>query len=418
MYENAPNRPIICVDIRSFYASCMASLHGLKVLEVPIAVVANFEQKGSVVLAASPPMKKRFGIKTGSRLYEIPKHPEIHLFEPKMEYFVRMSMEITRLFNEFVPKEAIHVYSVDESFIDLTGTEMLFKRTPEQIAKSMQLQIEHCFDLPCAIGMGPNMLMAKLALDIEAKKTGFARWEYGDLPEKLWPIRKLSEMWGIGRRTEKRLNMLGIYSVRDLAHADLAEMEKEFGVLGNQLYYHAWGVDHSLVGAPIMEGQISYGKGQMLMRDYRSREEILVVVLEMCEDVARRAREAFKIGRTITLGIGYSDRAFGGGFHHSLTIDEPTNETMKIYEACVRLFDTYYAERPARKISITLSNIESEYSMQLSLFDRSKWRRRKLGTTMDALRSRYGTTSVLRAVSYTEMGTARARNQLLGGHKK
>lgn len=418
MYSNAPNRPIICIDIRSFYASCMASLHGLNVMEVPIAVVGNFEQKGSVVLAASPPMKKRFGIKTGSRLYEIPQHPDIRLFEPKMEYFVRMSMEITRLFNEFVPKEAIHVYSVDESFIDLTGTEKLFKRTPEQIAKSMQLQIEHFFDLPCAIGMGPNMLMAKLALDLEAKKTGFARWDYRDLPEKLWPIKTLSEMWGIGRRTEKRLNMLGIYSIGDLANANLAEMEKEFGVLGNQLYYHAWGIDHSAIGAPIIDGQISFGKGQMLMRDYRTREAILVVVLEMCEDVARRAREAFKIGRTVTLGISYSDKAFGGGFQRSITMDEPTNETMKIYEACVRLFDTYYAERPARKISISFSNLESEYSMQLSLFDHSKWRRRKLGATMDALRSKYGATSVLRAVSYTEMGTAIARNRLLGGHKK
>jgi len=396
----------------------MASIHGLNVMEIPIAVVGNFEQKGSVVLAASPPMKKRFGIKTGSRLYEIPKHPDIRLFEPKMEYFVRMSMEITRLFNEFVPKEAIHVYSIDESFIDLTGTERLLKRKPEQIARSLQFQIEHCFDLPCAIGMGPNMLMAKLALDLEAKKTTFARWDYPDLQEKLWPIKNLSEMWGIGRRTEKRLNMLGIYSIGDLAKADLAEMEREFGVLGNQLYYHAWGIDYSKIGAPIIDGQISYGKGQMLMRDYRTRKEILVVVLEMCEDVARRAREAFKIGRTITLGISYSDKAFGGGFHHSVTIDEPTNDTMQIYEACMRLFDAYYAERPARKISISLTNLESEYSMQLSLFDESKWRRRKLGMTMDALRSKYGATSVLRAVSYTEMGTAIARNRLLGGHKK
>lgn len=418
MYENAPNQRVICIDIRSFYASCIASLYGLKVMEVPIAVVANFEQKGSVVLAASPPMKKRFGIKTGSRLYEIPKHPDIRLFEPKMAYFVRMSVEITRLFNEFVPKEAIHVYSVDESFIDLTGTEKLFNRTPEQIAKSLQFQIERFFDLPCAIGMGPNMLMAKLALDLEAKKTDFAHWHYNDLPEKLWPIKNLSEVWGIGRRTEKRLNGLGIYSVGDLAHANLAQLEQEFGVLGNQLYYHAWGIDYSTIGAPIMDGQISFGKGQMLMRDYRAREEILVVVLEMCEDVARRAREAFKVGRTVTLGIGYSDSAFGGGFHHSMTIEEPTNETMKIYEVCVRLFDLYYAERPARKISITLSNLESEYSMQLSLFDHSKWRRRKLGATMDALRSKYGATSILRAVSYTEMGTARARNSLLGGHKK
>lgn len=418
MYEHVPNRPIICIDMRSFYASCMASLHNLDVMKVPIAVVGNFEQKGSVVLAASPPMKKRFGIKTGSRLYEIPKHPDIRLFEPKMEYFVRVSMEITRLLNCFVPKEAIHVYSVDESFVDLTGTEKLFRQSPEELAKSIQFQIEHCFDLQCAVGMGPNMLMAKLALDLEAKKTGFAKWGYEDIQNKLWPITQLSEMWGIGRRTEKRLNHMGIYSVGDLAKANLQKLEKEFGVIGNQLYYHAWGIDYSEIGAPILQGQISYGKGQMLMRDYRTREEILVVILEMCEDIARRAREAYKIGRTITLGISYSDKAFGGGFHRAITLDEPTNDTMKVYDACKILLDQYYAERPARKISISISNLESEYSMQLSLFDGAKWRRRKLGKTMDALRTKYGSTSLLRAVSYTEMGTAVTRNQLLGGHKK
>ena len=263
MYERAPNRAMMCIDMRCFYASCIGLLEDLDVMEVPIAVVANFSQKGSVVLAASPPMKKRFGIKTGSRYYEIPQHPDIRLFEPKMEFFVRMSMEITKLLNQYVPKEAIHVYSVDESFVDLTGTEKLWG-PPEQTAKFIQQQIYDQFQIPSAVGMGPNMLMAKLALDLEAKRTDFAKWTYADVPTKLWPISPLSEMWGIGRRTEKTLNNMGIFSVKDLAHTDLQTLEKRFGILGNQLYYHAWGIDYSTMGAPIMQGQISYGKGQML----------------------------------------------------------------------------------------------------------------------------------------------------------
>lgn len=417
MYEKAPNRSIMCIDMCSFYASCIASVENLNVMEVPIAVVGNFQQKGSVVLAASPPMKKRFNIRTGSRLYEIPPHPDIRLFEPKMSLFIRMSMEITRLINNFVPKEAIHVYSIDESFIDLTGTEKLWG-PPEETAKYIQQLVYHQFEIPNVVGFGPNMLMAKLALDIEAKKTGFAKWTYNDVPEKLWPIMPLSTMWGIGRRTERTLNHMGIYSVYDLAHTDLALLEKRFGVMGNQLYYHAWGIDHSTVGAPILQGQISFSKGQMLMRDYRSRKEILVVLLEMCEDVARRAREAKKIGRTISLGLSYSKDAFGGGFHRSRTIDEPTNDTLEIFHVCKQLLDEFYTERPARKITITLSNIESEYSMQLSLFDEEKWRNRKLGETMDRLRTKYGTTAILRAVSYTEAGTALTRATLVGGHKQ
>lgn len=417
MYKKAPNRSVICIDMRCFYASCMALLENLDPMKVPIAVVGNFEQKGSVVLAASPPMKKRFGIKTGSRLFEIPKHPDIKLFEPKMEFFLRISMEITKLLNQFVPKEAIHVYSVDESFVDLTGTEKLWG-DPEETAKYIQDSIYNQFQIPSAVGMGPNMLMAKLALDLEAKKDGFAKWTYEDVPKKLWPVSPLSEMWGIGKRTERTLNHMGIFKVGDLAHADLKMLEKRFGIMGNQLYYHAWGIDYSTLGAPLMQGQISFGKGQMLMRDYRNRKEVLAVILEMCEDVARRAREAYHVGRTISLSISYSKNAFGGGFSHSRTIDEPTNDTMKIYEVCKQLLDEFYAERPVRKITISLSNVESERSMQLSLFDGQKWRRRKLGETMDYLRSKFGSTSILRAISYTEAGTAIARSQLVGGHKK
>ncbi|CAM5192742.1 DNA polymerase V OS=Ureibacillus acetophenoni OX=614649 GN=SAMN05877842_10616 PE=3 SV=1 [Ureibacillus acetophenoni] len=418
IYGNLPNRSIMCIDMRCFYASCMAMLENLDPMKVPIAVVGNFQQKGSVVLAALPPMKKRFGIKTGSRLYEIPKHPDIKLFEPKMEFFVRTSMEITNLINQFVPKEAIHVYSVDESFVDLTGTEKLWG-PPEKTAKYIQDCIFNQFQIPSAVGMGPNMLMAKLALDLEAKKTGFTKWTYEDVPKKLWPVAPLSEMWGIGRRTERTLNNMGIFKVGDLAHADLQMLEKRFGIMGNQLYHHAWGIDLSPLGAPpLVQGQISFGKGQMLMRDYRNRDEILTVILEMCEDVARRAREAYQVGRTITLGITYSKDAFGGGFHRARTIDEPTNDTMKIYKVCEQLLDEFYAERPVRHIDISLTKLESERSMQLSLFDQSRWRKRKLGATMDRLRSKYGTTSVLRAVSYTAAGTAVERAQLLGGHKK
>ncbi|MEK9197346.1 UV damage repair protein UvrX [Ureibacillus sp. 179-F W5.1 NHS] len=416
-YEHAPNRPIICIDMRCFYASCMAMLENLDPLKVPIAVIGNFQQKGSIVLAASPPMKKRFGIKTGSRLFEIPKHPDIRLFEPKMEFFVQMSMEITNLINQFVPKEAIHVYSIDESFVDLSGTEKLWG-PPEETAKFIQESIYRQFQIPSAVGMGPNMLMAKLALDLEGKKKDFAKWTYEDVPTKLWPLSPLSEMWGIGRRTERTLNNMGIFTVGDLANTDLKTLEDCFGIMGNQLYYHAWGIDLSPLGAPLAQGQISFGKGQVLMRDYRSRSEILAVILEMCEDVARRAREAYQVGRTISLGVSYSKDAFGGGFHRARTIDEPTNDTMKIYKVCEQLLDEHYAERPVRQISLSISKLESENSMQLSLFDDRKWRKRKLGATMDYLRSKHGSTAVLRAVSYTEAGTAVKRAQLVGGHKK
>lgn len=416
-YTKFPNRKIAILDMVSFYASCMANLHNLDVQKVPIAVVGNLEQKGSVVLAASPPMKKRFFIKTGSRLYEIPKHPEIRLFNPKMSYFLDMSMAVTDILNKYVPAEAIHVYSVDESFIDLTGTEKLWG-DPVETVKNIQKEIYKTLNLPSTAGMGPNMLIAKLALDLEAKKIGFSKWNYEDIPNKLWPVHPLSEMWGIGQKTEQKLNNMGIFTIGDLAHAELKDLEDKFGIMGNQYYHHAWGVDLSELGATILEGQVSYGKSQVLLRDYNTRAEVNVVVLEMCEDVARRAREKQQAGRTISLSIGYSKHDFGGGFNRSRTIQEATNDTMKIYQVCMTLLNENYDYRAVRQVSISITNLEEEATMQLSLFDQKKWEVRKLGEAVDEIRSHYGPTAIVRAVSLTDAGTAIKRSKLVGGHKE
>lgn len=117
IYKGLPDRQIACIDMRSFYASCAAAIEGLDVMRDAIAVVSNLEQKGSIVLAASPPMKKRFNVKTGTRLFEIPRHPDIILLEPKMALYLNISMEIPRLLNRYVPIEAIRVYSVTNVFL-------------------------------------------------------------------------------------------------------------------------------------------------------------------------------------------------------------------------------------------------------------------------------------------------------------
>lgn len=415
-YESMPNRHIMCIDMKSFYASCIAMLEGLDIMKDPIAVIGSFNQPGSVVLAASPAMKERFKIKTGNRLFEIPKHPDIKLFEPKMSFFLQMSMTITKLIANYVPIDAIHVYSVDESFVDLTGTEKLWG-TAEETAKEIQRAILDQFNVPSAVGMGPNMLMAKLALDLDAKKTGFAKWTYDDVQTKLWRVHPLSEMWGIGKQMERNLNHMGIYTVGGLANADVESLEQRFGVMGSQLFYHAWGIDYSKLGEPLIKNpSLSFGKGQMLMRDYHTRQEISVVLLEMCEDVMKRARDNGFVGRTISLGLSYSQKAMTKGFHRSRTIDVPTNETLVMYKICMDLLDEHFAGEPARQLSVRISNLEREHSIQLDLFDERKPQRQIIGHTMDAIRNRFGATSILRAVSYTKAGTAIKRDRLVGGH--
>lgn len=415
-YSTAPQNKILCVDMKSFYASCSAVMLGLDPLNCYLAVCGNKERKGSVVLAASPRLKKEFGIKTGSRMFEIPNDPRIEIVEPSMATYLRISTEIIRVFNRYVPKDALHAYSVDESFIKVDGVIHLWGDATT-IAKKIRDDIEREFELPCAVGIGPNMLMAKLCLDLDAKKTGIAEWTYEDVPTKLWSVSPLREMWGIGRRVEKTLNGMGIFTVGQLARYDLEQLEKKFGIMGNQLYHHAWGIDLSELGAPIIEGQISFGKSQILLRDYKEEEEIKHVILEMCEEVARRARTHRKAGRTVSLGIGYSQDEFGGGFHRARTIKQPTNVTMDLYRVCLELFREHYNGKTVRQISLAIGNIVDDHELQLDLFDMGAYKRRELGYVVDSVRRRFGSGALLRAVSYTAAGTAKHRATLVGGHK-
>lgn len=415
MYAQLPERSIICIDMKCFYASCVAMLDGIDVMQVPIAVVSNFEQPGSVVLAASPPMKEKFNIKTGNRKYEIPNDARIRLFTPKMAFFVDLSLEIAKLIAEFVPKEAMHIYSIDEIFVDLTSTKKLWG-CPAKTARAIQQAIYDQFHILSAVGLGPNMLLAKLALDLEAKKTGFTAWTYADVKTKLWPVTPLSTMWGIGKHLEQRLNRLGIHTVGDLAQTDVNRLHKKFGVIGDQLHAHAWGIDLSELNEPYFSPKISFSKGQVLLRDYTKKEAVETVILEMCEDVAKRLRDQHYAARTISLGVSYSKKVATKGFYRSTTLQLATGDTMDIYRACRQLFNRYGDALPVRKLTISVSNVERNRSIQLDLFDMDRVKRLTLAKTVDQLRNRFGSTAILRAVSYTNAGTARKRSELIGGH--
>lgn len=413
-YSALPKKTVFCIDMKSFFASCAAVKRGLDPERVCLAVVADKKRTGSVVLAASPMMKKQFSIYTGNRLFEIPNHPSIMIVEAEMKEYLTMSMQITELFHRYVPKECIYPYSIDESFLWMDGTTRLWGE-PEVAARTIREDIKRTFGLPSAIGIGDNMLLAKLSLDLEAKHTGIAYWRYEDVPNKLWPIQPLHKMWGIGKNLEKRLNRLGIITIGQLAHTPKSLLKKEFGIIGEQLYYHAHGVDVSSFYQKEIKKQKGYEKGQILLRDYHLRKEVFCVLLEMAEEVAKRAREDKKAGRTITLRIVYND---GTSFQHAKTVEVATNITLDIYHICKELFIYYDEKKKAvRQIQIALTNIVDDQSMQLHLFYPTKEKERKIGYVMDKIRNKYGATSLLRAVSYTKGSTVHERSKKIGGHK-
>lgn len=413
-YTTLPRHDVLCIDMKSFFASVEAVHLGFDPLKVCLAVIGDRTIPSSIVLAASPEMKKRYGITTGNRLYDIPKNkPDIHIVEARMALYLDTSVAIGRLLNEFVPMEAIHPYSIDEFWICTDGTEKLFGDRWE-VAHQIRNEILEKFRLPSCIGIGPNKFLSKVILDVEAKKSGIAECQYEDIRRKLWP-QPIGNIWGIGRRMERNLRNLGIETLGDLAHTSPASLKRKYGIIGEQLYYHAWGVDVSPVtGMFNPDFQKGFGHGITLPRSYTG-EEIPTVILELAEEVCRRTRSAKKCGRTVHFGMSYATKT-GGGFGCSRSFDEPTNVTMDVYRMCLELFKEHYNGSKIRSIHLSLNNLSADNGVQLSFFeDRAK--RRALGYAMDNIRDKFGATALLRARSYLDAGVAKERSKKIGGHR-
>lgn len=417
-YSIMPKRLILCVDLKSFYASCSALSLGLDPLKHKLAVVGNTEREGSIVLAATPSLKA-LGIKQGSRLYEVPRRKDIHIVNPSMAHYIKVSNHISSILLRYVPIEDFHAYSIDEALIDVTHSLHLFAKSPAELASKIIENIRRETGISSCVGIGPNLLLAKVSLDNEAKRisSGIAYWNYDDVPTKLWPMTPLSKMWGIGPQLERKLNMMGIFSVGGLAQHPVRMLEKRFGVMGRELWKHAHGIDFSRISEQYQPQSVSIGKGQTLLRDYTNLKEIEVLILEQLEEVCFRLRNANKCCRTIQLKIGYS-RQVDGGFNKAFTLESPTNLTMDLYKICVRLLAENYTGNPVRTIHVTVTNLVDEDNVQLSLFRDEEQIQREiiLSKTMDTIRKKYGKNSLLRASSYLPDATGRKRNNFIGGH--
>jgi len=413
-YTMYPKNDVLCIDMRSFYASVEAVKLGYDPMEVLLAVVGDPNRSGSIVLAASPALKKKHGINNVSRFFELPTDdPELIIVQAHMAEYIKVSLQITKLLMNYVPSEAIHQYSIDEVWITVNGLNNIFGG-PWEIAKKIKSDILENFGITCSIGIGDNKFLAKIVMDLYAKKEGIAECRYKDVKEKLWPT-PIEKVWGIGSRMKRNLNRMGVTTLEQLAKTELRYLKKRFGIMGEQLYWHAWGIDLSPVFGDFTKTEHkSFGHGMTLLRDY-NRDDISICILELCEETCRRARTAKKAGKTIHLGIGYSQEV-GGGFNRSRSILAPTNLTMDMYEVCMQLFNEFYdGSSNIRRVYVTLSNLYDDDISQLSLFD-DRTKRKDIGYVMDEIRDKYGATAILRASSYLPGGIAIDRSKKIGGH--
>lgn len=414
-YSVYPRNDILCIDIRSFYASVEAVRLGLDPMKVMLAVVGDPNRPGSIVLAASPMLKKRYGISNVSRFFELPNDPNIYIVKARMADYINASVDITKLLMNYAPNEAIHVYSIDETWITVNGLQKLFGDR-WQIAKRIKKDILDTFGLTCSIGIGDNKLLAKLVMDLHAKKEGISECKYEDVKTKLWPF-PVEKIWGIGGRMKNNLNGMGIVTLGQLAKTDMNKLKRHFGVMGEQLYWHAWGIDLSpIYGDFLTTEQKGFGHGITLLRDY-SKAEVAICILELCEEVCRRTRAAKKVGRTMSLSIDYSTPT-SRGFTRSKTIDYPTNVTKTMYDICMQLFKKFYNGQSAiRRVYVSLDNLSNGGQIQLSLFEEEN-KENAINTAMDKIKDKYGPTAILRASSYLDAGITLERSKKIGGHYK
>lgn len=417
-YSILPNRIVLCVDLRSFYASVSCIKMGLDPLHTKLAVVGDVNRNDSIVLAATPPLKA-LGVKKMARLYEIPRRKDILVVNPIMGTYIKCSNYITKLALQYVPIEDFHQYSIDEFFMDITDSIHLFAQDPYEFATKFKHEIYNHTRIECTIGIAPNPLLSKVALDIEAKKNkdGIAFWKYEDVTTKLWSIRPLNKFWGISYKTEEKLNRKGIHSIGDLANYPLKYLKHSFGKIGEEFHLHSHGIDFSRISEKYVPATTSIGKSQILMRDY-TIEEFPIVLLEHIEEVCYRLRRQNKLAQTVHFSVGYS-KSYTGGIRKTHTLNRPTNLTMDIYHICTYFLHQQYTGEPIRSINISLTNLLQEGEEQISLFDNVTKREQevKLTKVMDEIRTRFGKNSILRGISYTHSATARYRNTLIGGHK-
>lgn len=413
------NKNILCIDLKSFYASVECVLRGLDPFKTPLVVADRERSNGSIVLAVTPFLKDR-GVPSRCRVYELPQDDDIIFARPQMAKYLEYSAKVIGVYLDFISEDDLYVYSIDEAFLDLTGYLDYYKKTDVEIAEDILNEIYNRLGLTATAGVGPNMLMSKLAMDLEAKKspTNISKWTYDDIEEHLWPVTPLSKMWGIGSRMEEHLNKLGLRKIGDIAKYSRTSLKRRFGVLGEELWFHTNGIDMSLIEDKdkLSRKPKSYGISQVLFKDYNATN-VLTIIREMVDDVTRRLRLTKKRTKTITLSIGYS-RGYEAGFSRQTTLEQSTSSTSIIYKTCLEIFDIYYDNYPIRQVGISLSNLTDSNTYQYSLFEDADAleKEQQLEEAIDEIKFRYGNNSVLRATSEEEHSTVKARNKQIGGH--
>ncbi|MGN0696614.1 MAG: DNA repair protein [Oscillospiraceae bacterium] len=411
-----------CIDLKSFFASAECAERGLDPFKTNLAVTDISRGNGAITLAITPAMKA-LGVKNRCRVFEIPKNIDYIAAKPRMKLYMKYSADIYSVYLRYISDEDIHIYSIDEVFIDFTPYLKTYGMTPKELARRLMDEVYRETHITAAAGIGTNLFLAKIALDITAKHVpdniGFL--DEDEFKRTIWNHRPITDIWQIGRRTALRLEKYGIKDLYGIACCDEKLLYREFGVNARYLIDHANGRESCTIAdiKAYTPKSTSVSNGQILFSDY-DYEDALTVLKEMADSLVMELLERHMSTDSVSLYIGYS-RDIIPPVSVTRRLEEYTNSYSVISAEFVKLYrENVRKDTPIRRLNIGFNHLADETSVlpQLSFFrDRSaeeKERRRQ--DAVLGIRNKYGKSAVLRGISLQENATAKIRNTLVGGH--
>lgn len=412
----------LVIDLKSFYASVECVERGLDPMTTKL-VVADPERGDKTICLAITPAMKALGIKNRCRVFEIPGDVEYIMAEPRMKRYIDYAADIYGIYLGYVSKDDIHVYSIDEAFLDVTKYLEFYRMSARELGQAIMGEIFEKTGIRAACGIGTNLYLAKVALDITAKR---AEDFIGYLDEEgyrktLWEHKPLTDFWRVGPGIAKRLEPYGIRTMGDIARTDEDFLYRLFGIDAELLIDHAWGREPTTM-ADIKSYKARTScltSGQVLMCDY-GFEDGRLVVKEMMDQLCLELVEKHLITDSVTLYVGYSNGLHMDAARGTAALPMETNADSLMIPAVTALYERIVNPRyPVRRINLSCNRLTSEEYQQYSLFtDTGRLERdRRLQTTVLDIKNRFGKNAILKGRDLGEHATAMERNRQIGGHK-
>jgi DNA polymerase V len=413
-------RTYIVIDLKTFFASVECVERGLDPFTNNLVVADPSRGNGAICLAISSAMKAK-GIKNRCRIYEIPPNVKYITALPRMNLYIKYSAEVYGIYLKYISKEDIHPYSVDEAFLDVTNYLKMYNLTAKQLAEKIMKTIFDETGITATAGIGTNMYLAKIALDITAKhvKDNIGYLDEIKYKDELWNHQPLSDFWQVGRGISNRLKKYGINDMYGIAHFDEEVLYKEFGINAEFLIDHSKGIEKCTIEEikKYIPKSNSFSTSQILFEDY-GYQDTLLVLKEMIDLGSLKLIDNQVVTNTIGLRIGYSKdryKATGG----TRKIEVRTNIYSRLVKEFISLYEnTTRINVPIRQVSISFQNLECEIYEQFDIFSDAEAivNEKKLECAMNDIKKKYGKNAILRGMNLSNKATTIKRNKLVGGH--